>query len=139
MQGIVDMNLFDTLTLLMGAPDASGAAADPNAQLVTTIVTFGLVFVVFYFLIIRPQNKKQKEAKKMMESLKKGDKVQTIGGLRGTVWQVNEKADCVIIKTEEDVKLEFVRSAIASVLEQKPADAAEKADAKSEKTDENKE
>ena len=82
--------------------------------------------MVFYFLIIRPQNKKQKEAKKMMSSLKKGDKVQTIGGLRGTVWQVNEKADAVVIKTDEDVKLEFVRSAIATVLEQKPAEETEK-------------
>jgi preprotein translocase subunit YajC len=138
MQGITEMNAFDTLTLLMGGKDASGAA-DPNGQLITTIVTFGLVFVVFYFLIIRPQNKKQKDAKKMMESLKKGDKVQTIGGLRGTVWQVNEKGDCVIIKTEEDVKLEFVRSAIASVLEQKPADDVAKAADKGDKKDDKKE
>jgi preprotein translocase subunit YajC len=122
-------DFFASLTLLMGQPDAA-AGADPNGQLVTTIVTFGLVFVVFYFLIIRPQNKKQKEAKKLMESLKKGDKVQTIGGLRGTVWQVNEKGDAVIIKTDDDVKLEFVRSAIATVLEQKTVEGTDKADDK---------
>lgn len=114
-------DLFSGLTFLMGAP-ATGANADPTGQLVSTVVMFGLVFVVFYFLIIRPQNKKQKETKKMLEALKKGDKVQTIGGLRGTVWQLKE--DSVIIKADDDAKLEFVRSAIASVLEQKPAEEA---------------
>ncbi len=117
---------FDSLTLLMGQNGAAAGGQGGVDSLIPTIATFGLVFVVFYFLIIRPQNKKQKEAKKMMSSLKKGDKVQTIGGLRGTVWQVNEKADAVVIKTDEDVKLEFVRSAIATVLEQKPAEETEK-------------
>lgn len=117
-------NFINNLTLLMGAQEA-GKAADPLSQW-TMPLTFGLVFVVFYFLIIRPQNKKQKEAKKMMAALKKGDKVQTIGGLRGVVWQVKEKEDAIVIKTEDDVKLEFVRSAIASVIEQKPASEDEK-------------
>ena len=56
----------------------------------------------------------------MLAELKKGDKVQTIGGLRGTVWQLKE--DSIIIKADDEAKLEFVRSAIASVIEQKPSD-----------------
>jgi len=118
-------NFFNNLTLLMGGTDAAKGASDPLGGMMMPI-TFGLVFVVFYFLIIRPQNKKQKDAKKMMSALKKGDKIQTIGGLRGTVWQVKEKEDTIVIKTEDDIKLEFVRSAIASVIEQKPASEDEK-------------
>ena len=109
----------------MGGTDAAKGASDPLATW-TMPLTFGLVFVVFYFLIIRPQNKKQKDAKKMMAAVKKGDKIQTIGGLRGIVWMVKEKEDTIVIKTEDDIKLEFVRSAIASVIEQKPASEDEK-------------
>ena len=104
-----------------GGAGGSAGGFDP-----VMIGMFGLIFLVFYFLIIRPQNKKQKEAKKMLSALKKGDKVQTIGGLRGTVWMIKEKEDSIVIKTEDDVKLEFVRSAVASVVEQSPAVDADK-------------
>jgi len=116
----MNTSLF-TLPLMMGAP-AGAANADPQGSMISTLVMFGLVFVVFYFLIIRPQNKKQKEAKKMLASLKKGDKVQTIGGLRGIVHAIKEKEDTIIIKVDDNAKMEFVRSAIATVVEQKPAD-----------------
>ncbi len=111
-------NLFGNLGLLLGMGEA-GASSDPLQQFMPFIM-FGLIIVVFYFMIIRPQSKKQKDTKKMLDTLKKGDKIQTIGGLRGIVWAL--KDDSVVIKTDETVKLEFVRSAIATVLEQKPAD-----------------
>lgn len=108
------------------------AAASSTGQMVSTLVTFGLVFVVFYFLIIRPQNKKQKEAKKMIDAVKKGDKVITIGGVHGTVHSVKEGT--VIVKVDDDCRIEFSKSAIATVLapkaEEKAAEAvpAEKAE-----------
>jgi len=108
------------------------AAASSTGQMVSTLVTFGLVFVVFYFLIIRPQNKKQKEAKKMIDAVKKGDKVVTIGGVHGTVHSVKEGT--VIVKVDDDCRIEFSKSAIATVLapkaEEKAAEAipAEKAE-----------
>lgn len=111
-------SLIESAALLQAAPAQAGLGDGSNWM---TLVMIGGVFLVFYFLVIRPQSKKQKEAKKMLAALKKGDKVQTIGGLRGTVWQIKEKEDCIIIKTEDDVKLEFIRSAIASVVEQQPA------------------
>ncbi|PKL06267.1 MAG: preprotein translocase subunit YajC [Spirochaetae bacterium HGW-Spirochaetae-9] len=102
------------------------AAANPTGQMVSTLVTFGLVFVVFYFLIIRPQNKKQKEAKKMIEAVKKGDKIVTIGGVHGTVHAVKEGT--VVVKVDDDCKIEFSKSAVATVsvskAEEKPAEAA---------------
>jgi preprotein translocase subunit YajC len=89
---------------------ASGGAG----QLSTTIITFGLVFLIFYFLIIRPQNKKQKEARQMLANLKKGDRVVTIGGIRGTVQAVRD--DAVVLKVDDNVKIEFNKAAVAGVL-----------------------
>ncbi len=89
---------------------ASGGAG----QVSTTIITFGLVFLIFYFLIIRPQNKKQKEARQMLANLKKGDRVVTIGGIRGTVQAVRD--DAVVLKVDDNVKIEFNKAAVAGVL-----------------------
>ncbi len=97
------------------------------------IITFGLVFVIFYFFIIRPQNKKQKDTEKMISAVKKGDRIITIGGVHGEVTSTKEKT--VIVKVDENCKIEFSRSAIASVeIDEKEAAKAEKS-AKSSKKD----
>jgi preprotein translocase subunit YajC len=73
-----------------------------------------LFFVVLYFLMIAPNQKKQKKWQEMLGQLKSGDRVTTNGGLRGTVLTV--KDDVVILRIQPDgVKLEFVKSAIAAV------------------------
>jgi preprotein translocase subunit YajC len=73
-----------------------------------------LFFAVMYFLMIAPNQKKQKKWQEMLGQLKSGDKVTTNGGLRGTVLTV--KDDAVIVRIQPDgVKLEFVKSAIAAV------------------------
>jgi preprotein translocase subunit YajC len=73
-----------------------------------------LFFVVLYFLMIAPNQKKQKKWQAMLEQLKSGDRVTTNGGIRGTVLTV--KDDVVILRVQPDgVKLEFVKSAIAAV------------------------
>ena len=68
-----------------------------------------LIFIIFYFFLIRPQQKKVKEHKKMVEALKRGDKVVTTGGIVGTIERVidNEKVEILI---SENVKVEVVRS-----------------------------
>ena len=68
-----------------------------------------LIFVIFYFFLIRPQQKKVKEHKQMVENLKRGDKVVTSGGIVGTVERIidNEKVEVLI---SENVKVEIVRS-----------------------------
>ncbi|GAB6088630.1 preprotein translocase subunit YajC [Spirochaeta dissipatitropha] len=103
-----------SLPLLQAAAPAAGAQ---GGQLMMTVVTFGLVFLIFYFLILRPQNKRQKEQANMQESLKKGDRVVTIGGIRGVIASVKE--DSVVLKVDENAKMEFNRSAISSVLSSK--------------------
>jgi len=106
------------LPLLLGAPAGGGGGqSGGSGQLVTTFITFGLVIVIFYFLIIRPQNKKKKETQNMLSSLRKNDKVATIGGIRGVVQVVKENT--VVVKVDENTKLEFSKNAISNVLERK--------------------
>lgn len=122
------MRLFD-LPLLFATPGgADGAAASGGAGGLLTFAPFVLIIAIFYFLIIRPQNKKQKETQKMLESLKKGDKIVTIGGIHGTISSVKEKT--VVVKVDDNVKIEFLRSAISTV------DASGRSEDKEEKSDE---
>jgi len=107
---------MDALTSILVSLQAAGAQG--GDQLIMTGVTFGLVILIFYFLIIRPQNKKQKDAEKMLSAIKKGDKVYTIGGLHGVVSSINEEKATVTIKVDEgsSTTLEFNKSAIAGLV-----------------------
>ena len=109
--------------ILPGLVLMQAAAGNSTQQTITTFGTFGLVFVIFYFLIIRPQNKKQKEAKKMIEAVKKGDQVVTIGGVHGVVSSVKEGT--VVVKVDDDCKIEFSKSAISAVVTKGDEKAAE--------------
>ncbi len=113
------------LPLMLGAPEASGSGASGGGgtQLVTMLVTFGLIIVVFYFLVIRPQNKKKKDAAKMLEAMKKGDRVVTIGGMHGTIDAVRDNE--VVLKVDDNVKIKFQKSAISSVVERSSGDSKE--------------
>ncbi|MBK9075351.1 MAG: preprotein translocase subunit YajC [Flavobacteriales bacterium] len=71
----------------------------------------GLLMVVFYFFMIRPQQKKAKDARKFRESIQKGTKVVTIGGLHGRVVEVSDKT--VLLEVDTNVKLRFEKSALA--------------------------
>ena len=74
-------------------------------------IMMGLLMIVFYFFMIRPQQKKAKDARKFRESLQKGSKVVTIGGLHGKVLEIDEKT--VLLEVDSNVKLRFEKSAIA--------------------------
>lgn len=93
--------------LLMGGP-ADGGTANP----IITLMPLILIFVVFYFFIIRPQKKKETERRSMIEAVKKGDRVVTIGGVHGTVTQVDDAS--VLVQVDTNVKLRVDKNAIAS-------------------------
>jgi preprotein translocase subunit YajC len=76
-----------------------------------------LIFVIMYFLMIRPQQKKHREHQQMIQSLRKGDKVITSGGLYATVLNIKEKENVVVVKIAENVKVEIQRGSIAGVIE----------------------
>ncbi|MCK4607797.1 MAG: preprotein translocase subunit YajC [candidate division Zixibacteria bacterium] len=94
----------------MGGQDASGGGA-------FTLVWFGLIFVLMYLLLIRPQRKKQKEHQRLLGELKKGDKVVTSGGMFGTIFAIDEERSRVILKINDATKLEFLKSSIAAKVE----------------------
>ncbi len=84
----------------------------PNAALLNLLPII-LIFVIFYFLLIRPQKKAQDEHKKMLSQLKKNDEVTTAGGVYGTI--VNVKDDTVTLRIDDNVKMEVLKSAISVV------------------------
>jgi preprotein translocase subunit YajC len=103
---------------------ATGSAGDPIMSFLPLI----LIFVVFYFLLIRPQQKRAKDHKEMLTGLRRGDKVVTGGGIIGTVAKVGQPEEDVQIEIAENVRVRVVRSTITQVLSRtetaKPADAA---------------
>ena len=95
------------LGILLMAP-AEGAE---GGSMLETALMFGAIFLVFYLFMIRPQMKKQKEAKKFKDSLAKGTKVVTIGGIHGKIAEVKEET--VILEVEGGDRLKFEKAAIA--------------------------
>ncbi|MBP6055113.1 MULTISPECIES: preprotein translocase subunit YajC [Aquirufa] len=85
---------------------------EANPQIMQ-IVLFGGIFVVFYFFMIRPQQKKAKEAQKFISELKTGDKVVTIGGAHGSVVSIREKTIVVEVDSSKGVRMVFEKSAIS--------------------------
>ena len=82
--------------------------------LISTLIMFGAIFLIFYFMIIRPQQKRAKERDKMLSNLEKGDKVVTNGGIHGIIAGLEEKT--ALLQISENTKIKVERSAITTVL-----------------------
>ena len=113
-------------------PTPALAQAGPSALafggLVEFLLPLVLIFVVFYFLLIRPQQKKARDHRQMVESVRRGDRVITGGGIHGNVTKVGEDGK-VTIEIAEDVRVEIVRATLADVVS-KTAPVAESGKAK---------
>ncbi|MBP3951410.1 preprotein translocase subunit YajC [Bacillus suaedae] len=83
-------------------------------EMIGTLLPLILMFAIFYFLLIRPQQKKQKAIREMHNALQRGDKIVTIGGLHGTIDSIDE--NIVVILVNDNRKLTFERSAIREVV-----------------------
>lgn len=94
---------------------AAGAQAGGGFQRWGGFITLIFIFVIFYLLLILPQQKRQKQHKKMIEALKKGDEVITMGGAHGTIVQLDENTVVLRVDKEKDVKIKFNRSAVSAV------------------------
>ncbi len=105
-------------SLMLFAPPAGGQNPNPIIQLVPLV----LIFVVFYFFMIRPQQKKQKEREKVLDSLKRGDRVVTIGGIHGTVAGIDTEKKTVLVQVGDNVKMKFDRTAVANIDKQESGD-----------------
>jgi len=96
----------------MGAPP--GGAPGGTGGFLSFLLPILLIWAIFYFLLIRPQQVKQKQHQEMISSLRKGDKVVTAGGIYGTI--VNVKEDTFVLKVDDGVRIEFAKSAIAKLV-----------------------
>ena len=102
------------LLLQDGAPPSEPAPSAPSI-LSSQLFPLLIIGVLFFVLLILPEKKKQKQRQKMLDALKKGDRVMTSGGLYGTV--VTTTAEVVVLQVADNVRLRFSRAAIQSVIE----------------------
>ncbi|MCZ6632366.1 MAG: preprotein translocase subunit YajC [bacterium] len=98
-----------------GQPGPGGEQSSMMLQM----MPFVLMFVVMYFLIIRPQHKKQKDHQTMIDSIQKGDRVVTSGGVHGTVTRIKEKDAILVMQVAKDVQIEVSRGSVSRVVETK--------------------
>lgn len=101
--------MFENLLRVLPMANTTGAAPHPLLQFLPLI----FLFVIFYFLLIRPQQKKQKEHANMLAAIDKNDEVVTVGGVHGTIVGVNEKT--FSLRIADNVKVEIEKGSISQV------------------------
>ncbi len=102
---------FETLAYAQGA--ASSTTPQSQGSFMILLPMYLIIFLVFYFFLIKPQQKQQKEKQAMIGSIKKNDEVVTVGGIYATV--VNVKDTSVVLKVDDNVKIEFDKSSITLI------------------------
>ncbi len=103
--------MFESIAWAMGP--AQGGAGGGTQSAIASFLPLIIIFAIFYFLLIRPQQKKAKQHREMLAALKKGDKVITTGGIYGVVEAVGDKTTTV--KIAENVKVKLGKAYIAAV------------------------
>jgi preprotein translocase subunit YajC len=96
----------------------AGGGTEQQPNTIGFFLPIILIFAIMYLLIFRPQMKKQKQQKIMIDNIKKGDKVITVGGIMGTVVGEKQKEGMLIVKISDTTKIELVRTSVARVLGQ---------------------
>lgn len=115
-----NMNLDGIKAMMAMVPPPQGTQENPTAAMLKMLGTFGIMAFIFYFILIRPQQKKQKEHDKMMQSLKPGNKVVTASGIIGVVVSIKDKS--VTIRSA-DTKMEVLRSAVSDIIEKEASES----------------
>ena len=105
------MNTYQTILFLIGQ---SGPTQQPPGGAFGQFVPFILIFVIFYFLLIRPQKQKQKKLQRQVDAMRPGDKVITAGGIHGLITGIKKLS--VTVKVDNNTKIQFEKSAIATVI-----------------------
>lgn len=107
-------DLFWPLEAMAQAP--AGPADNPQQRFFAQLLLILSFVLIMYFLLLRPQMKRQKQVQAMLKGLKNGDRVLTTGGIYGQVLSLKEN-DVVVLKIADDVKIEVAKSAIATVVQ----------------------
>jgi preprotein translocase subunit YajC len=106
-------NAFAQETATATTQAAASATGAPG--ILESMLPLVLIFVIFYFMLIRPQQKRLKAHQALVAALKKGDKVITNGGLIGTVYRVEEKENIVVLEVAPEVRVKITRNSIAEI------------------------
>ena len=91
----------------------AGNAAPPEANPFMPLLFIVVIIAIFYFLLMRPNMKREKERREMLSSLEKGDEIITTGGIYGTIVNVNEQTIVVRVSDDPPMKLQFARGAVS--------------------------
>ena len=126
------MNMLFTDGMFVLAQAAGGASSGGMGAMGQFLI-FIPILGIMYFLMIRPQQQKQKQQAEMLKRLKVGDRVRTVGGILGTIKYVSEQT--VKLEVAPNTVIEFLRGAVDKVMEDTTADASKKEDKKDEKKD----
>lgn len=102
----------DGTTAATAVPSTAGVPPQPG--MASMLLPFGLMFLVFYFLLIRPQQKKMKEHEKMVNALQKGEEVVTQSGILGKIYGITDKV--VTLEVDNNVKIKVLKTQVATVL-----------------------
>lgn len=108
---------FDLVYAMGQAPPAEGAAGAPNPLF--QLIPFVAIFFIFYFLLIRPQQKKAQEHKKFLDSLQKGQEIMTAGGVYGKITGITEQI--VTIEIADNTRIRVNRQFVSAPIEVTPA------------------
>ncbi|MHB8172977.1 MAG: preprotein translocase subunit YajC [Nitrospirota bacterium] len=106
--------ILTAIAYAMGAQGGAAGAPGAGPSMFQSIIPLVIIFGIFYFLLIRPQSKKAKEHKAMLDALKKGDRVITSGGIFGTIQSLT--ANTVVLIISENVKIKVGRGYISQVV-----------------------
>ena len=105
----------DMLYAMAGPPGGGAGQPQGPGAMFSSFLPLILIFVIFYFLLIRPQSKKAKEHKQMLENIKKGDKVMTNGGIYGLIEEIDGDAVTLKIGIKDDVRIKINRNYLANL------------------------
>ena len=122
-------SLLSTIILAVDGEGTGGAAAQPSGGgLQQVIFMGGMIAIMFYFMLIRPNQKRERDRKSMLSTLKKNDHVVTVGGIKGIVANVKPEDDEVVLKIDETsgARLRVVLSSIARVVSTEEAEGEKK-------------
>lgn len=118
---------MSTSNWLILAGQGGNTAPSGGDQLTPMLLMMAALFLLFYFIILRPQKREQQRLEQMRNAVKKGDRVVTIGGIHGTVVAVDTTNNIVTVQVDRNVKIDFSKAAIATVIPKEEARAEEEA------------
>ena len=127
--------LADADTITIQDTDETPTAPEPVQSGWMSVVPMVLIFAVFYFLLIRPQEKKRKEQEQLVDGVKKGEEVLTTSGMFGVVKKINDSDNTVVIEVASGVEVKMLKNSIADIISRQKKDGSKAEHSKASKED----